>query len=331
MKKEYWSEIYCDHEYQGKKYAAGIYRIYPTLKNGRLTLLINDPKGKNPATEKTARESVTVTPEQFLILVAKGVFKEKFINVRMSSDDYPSPPPAINPFNNSSLVKSAHFIEMANLMKDSDINFDMPFGVQHLFDGSIGVGSVSFRAPAESRVPDTAKDSAPPISSVPEQDYAIPIDAQASLELDTRGLETAEREAVVKVRFGQGSFREALFRENSYGGKCWMSGIEGGRLLVASHIKPWSHCEADPDSRGRTDNGLLLSALWDAAFDAGLVSFDPDWKVVVSSELSESAKYALNLNAHSTLPEIFRTEGRKAYLAYHYANMFEYWKNKDLP
>jgi putative restriction endonuclease len=35
-------------------------------------------------------------------------------------------------------------------------------------------------------------------------------------------------------------------------------------------------------------NGLLLSALWDAAFDRGLVSFADDGTVLASSQLSEA-------------------------------------------
>lgn len=152
---------------------------------------------------------------------------------------------------------------------------------------------------------------------------AMTIDAQGSLESDTRNLKTDEREAVVKIRFGQGNFRDALFNEKGHGAKCWMSGIEGRQLLIASHIKPWSHCKDESESRGRRDNGLLLSALWDAAFDAGLVSFESNWKVIASSKLAESARTAMNLKEHSELPEKFRTEGRKSYLAYHLVNVFQ--------
>jgi hypothetical protein len=164
-----------------------------------------------------------------------------------------------------------------------------------------------------------------------DEQPALPITAndQVTLELDTPGLKTDEREAVVKVRFGQGSFRDALLNYKNHGAKCWMSGIEDKRLLIASHIKPWSHCKEASDARGNLDNGLLLSALWDAVFDAGLISFDADYKVVASSALSETARSALNLNEYSALPEIFRTDGRKIYLAYHWAKVFENWKQAE--
>jgi predicted restriction endonuclease len=46
-------------------------------------------------------------------------------------------------------------------------------------------------------------------------------------------------------------------------------------LLRASHIVPWAQCQTDA-LRLDVPNGLLMSALWDAAFDAGLVSFDDE-------------------------------------------------------
>ena len=50
-------------------------------------------------------------------------------------------------------------------------------------------------------------------------------------------------------------------------------------LLVASHIIPWSH---DKLNRVNPKNGLLLSALHDKAFDAGLITIDDDLTVRVS-------------------------------------------------
>ena len=147
---------------------------------------------------------------------------------------------------------------------------------------------------------------------------------QGQLQQDTSELATSEREAVVKVRYGQGKFREALITID--GAKCWMSGIEGRQLLIASHIKPWSACDDDTGSRGKCDNGLLLSSLWDAAFDSGLITIGEDWQVIPSAELSESAKGALKINENNLLPERYRNSVRGEYLAYHRNNVFERWK-----
>lgn len=59
-------------------------------------------------------------------------------------------------------------------------------------------------------------------------------------------------------------------------------------LLVASHIKPWA--ASDPKAeRLAPDNGLLLNALHDKAFDQGLITITKDLKIVVSSAVSHNA------------------------------------------
>jgi hypothetical protein len=62
-------------------------------------------------------------------------------------------------------------------------------------------------------------------------------------------------------------------------------------------------CETDA-LRLNVHNGLLLSALWDAAFDAGLVSFSDDGGVLRSPGLSESAESALRLSPNLRLPSL---------------------------
>jgi predicted restriction endonuclease len=52
--------------------------------------------------------------------------------------------------------------------------------------------------------------------------------------------------------------------------------------LRASHIVPWADC--DDEQRLDIHNGLLLSALWDGAFDQGLVSFADDGAVLASPQ-----------------------------------------------
>ena len=85
---------------------------------------------------------------------------------------------------------------------------------------------------------------------------------------------------------GQNVFRDALM--DYWGGRCPLTGITEPGLLRASHIVPWSEC--DDVQRLDVHNGLLLSALWDAAFDQGLVSFADDGKLCVSPSLSEVAR-----------------------------------------
>jgi hypothetical protein len=78
---------------------------------------------------------------------------------------------------------------------------------------------------------------------------------------------TTEAERMVIQCIGQDVFRDALMVY--WGGRCPMTGITEPGLLRASHIVPWADCT--DAQRLDVHNGLLLSALWDAAFDRGLV------------------------------------------------------------
>jgi predicted restriction endonuclease len=89
-----------------------------------------------------------------------------------------------------------------------------------------------------------------------------------------------ETQATVKVRRGQQFFRQSVL--TAYDVRCCISGINVPRLLVASHIKPWGTFPAD---RLNPRNGLCLSTLHDAAFDAGLITLDDKLNVVLSRRL----------------------------------------------
>lgn len=89
-----------------------------------------------------------------------------------------------------------------------------------------------------------------------------------------------ESKATVKVRRGQQFFRQAVL--NAYNLRCCISGINVPRLLIASHIKPWGKFPAE---RLNPRNGLCLSTIHDAAFDAGLITLDPGLKVLLSKQL----------------------------------------------
>lgn len=83
-----------------------------------------------------------------------------------------------------------------------------------------------------------------------------------------------------KVRLAQGFFRRAVLA--AYLGRCCISDIPIPELLVASHILPWA---LFPEQRTNPCNGLCLSRLHDAAFDEGLVTFDEDYRLVLSRRL----------------------------------------------
>jgi hypothetical protein len=101
---------------------------------------------------------------------------------------------------------------------------------------------------------------------------------------------TTEVERLVIQRIGQDIFRTRLM--DYWQGRCPLTGISDAALLRASHIIPWAECESDAE-RLDVHNGLLLSALWDAAFDRALVTFDDEGTPEISPSLSEQARAEL--------------------------------------
>jgi hypothetical protein len=136
----------------------------------------------------------------------------------------------------------------------------------------------------------------------------------ARFRAKTAGLpRTTEAERLVIQRIGQDIFRDALM--DYWGGRCPMTGITDSALLRASHIVPWSECS--DDQRLDVHNGLLLSALWDAAFDKGLVSFSDDGMPVASRLLSGVARNVLALEQAIALHGL--RDAHRANLAIHRA------------
>ena len=128
---------------------------------------------------------------------------------------------------------------------------------------------------------------------------------------------TTEAERMVVQRVGQDVFRTALL--DFWNGRCPLSGIVHPRLLRASHMKPWAHCDTDAE-RLDVHNGLLLAAHLDAAFDAGLISFETNGSLVVSPALADEDIDRLGLPA---LPLLQGLRPRhEPYLTYHRAAVF---------
>jgi len=129
--------------------------------------------------------------------------------------------------------------------------------------------------------------------------------AEAVVELDAteqEGLQdfTGETKRVVtEQRIKQHFFRRAVL--SSYRGRCCLSGLSDVRLLMASHIVPWS---SDKANRLNPSNGLCLSAIHDKAFDRGLITFSDDYEVILSAHLKR--------NDDAFVVQIFQPlEGRK--------------------
>ena len=84
---------------------------------------------------------------------------------------------------------------------------------------------------------------------------------------------------VVRQRLHQARFREAVLA--AYGSRCAISGLPESRLLDAAHII------GDLEEKGQpiVPNGLPLSKIHHAAFDANLIGVDPDFRIHISGTL----------------------------------------------
>lgn len=93
------------------------------------------------------------------------------------------------------------------------------------------------------------------------------------------------RDIQMKQRVGQYFFRMTVI--NAYSNKCCVTGIEESKLLIASHIKPWSVSD-EKTERTNPQNGLCLNALHDKAFDKGLITINGDYEIIISSKLKKT-------------------------------------------
>ncbi|MFT4129726.1 HNH endonuclease [Labrys sp. (in: a-proteobacteria)] len=134
---------------------------------------------------------------------------------------------------------------------------------------------------------------------------------------------STEAERLVIQRIGQDVFRACLM--DYWQCRCPLTGITDPALLRASHIVPWAQCDSDAE-RLDIHNGLLLSALWDAAFDRGLVTFNDEGEPQFAQALSDEARRALLWQGPLPL-----TDGHRIRLAKHRTEVFARQRNTEFP
>lgn len=118
---------------------------------------------------------------------------------------------------------------------------------------------------------------------------------------------------LIDARLGQGKFKDDLIAE--FGGRCSLTGLAERSLLRASHLRPW--CESSNQERLDPENGLLLAAGIDAAFDRGFVGFDGVGTLLVKQGFSQSDLVALGFPPQTSIDARFLTPARLKHLAYH--------------
>ncbi len=118
------------------------------------------------------------------------------------------------------------------------------------------------------------------------------------LELSDKNLETLnvsgidhqireglEKKVFVKKRINQSFFRKMILA--SYNNTCCITGISKPELLIAGHIKPW---RLDKKNRLNPRNGIAMNPLHDKAFENGLITVTPNYRIKVSPILLKDKK-----------------------------------------
>lgn len=95
--------------------------------------------------------------------------------------------------------------------------------------------------------------------------------------------------------------------------KCMLEGLSHP-VLIASHIKPYSHCKNNEDERFDVNNGLLLSKDFDSLFDLGYMTFNTDGEIIPSDVLGSDLKNHLS---KFRLHRDFINPKRMDYMRYH--------------
>lgn len=86
----------------------------------------------------------------------------------------------------------------------------------------------------------------------------------------------------IKTRQGQHKLRKLLLR--NYQSKCALCNISHPKLLITSHIKPWSESATSIKERVDPCNAILLCDLHDGLFENGFMSLDDNYQILFSND-----------------------------------------------
>ena len=147
---------------------------------------------------------------------------------------------------------------------------------------------------------------------------------EESLNITKNDLIGKDRTSVITQRVNQSVFRTMVLA--NYDERCAITGINIPELLVAGHIIPWA--ESTPQQKLDPENGICLSALYDKAFDKGLITISPDdYTIRLSNALREyetqeyfDKHFGSVSGKKITMPQEHKPN--RDFLAYHRDNIF---------
>ncbi len=126
------------------------------------------------------------------------------------------------------------------------------------------------------------------------------------------------REQMVQVRVNQSFFRSSILA--AYNNTCCITGIQQPELLIAGHIMPWSQ---DEKNRLNPRNGIAINALHDKAFEQGLLTITPEYKIKISPVL-------LNVKDTPSIEEYFlKLDGKDIILPSRFLPDVEFLKHHN--
>lgn len=158
-------------------------------------------------------------------------------------------------------------------------------------------------------------------SRVPANELARPKSAASSVVPDLKSIlnrrgDVTEKETLANARVGQGAFRANVLR--IWDSRCCVTGSQIHDAIRASHVKPWR--DSTNVERLDPNNGLPLIATIDALFDAGLVTFSDDGKLIIARRIDDAERDLLVLaNLRLTRKPNPQLAG---YLSYHRETVF---------
>lgn len=150
-----------------------------------------------------------------------------------------------------------------------------------------------------------------------DSDHPYILEKEEKKIMDDNSIHDDEKKQVIKARKWQWKYRKWLLEECPF---CPITLISDDRLLIASHIKPWSKSEINEKTDPK--NGFMFTPTYDLLFDRGFITFTNEQKVLISPWLSKMTCSKLNISPNKKYP-MLNMDGREKYLEYHREYIFK--------
>lgn len=142
------------------------------------------------------------------------------------------------------------------------------------------------------------------------------LDEMQVRRIKQRKIPSTEKKRLINARIGQGEFRNRLSQIED---KCRLTNVRDLRFLIASHVKPWKHCNDIEKLDG--NNGLFLSPHADKLFDRGWVSFSKAGVVLCANALARKIMIQWNLDPDARVGAF--SDAQDEYLQFHRTMIFK--------